>query len=56
MDAEFEGQFTYADIIVMTRWMAEHDFTPDEIAYAVEKPDKHLDYIRRAAVGLPAAE
>jgi len=56
MEAELAEQTTYADIIVMTRWMVEQDFTPDEIAYAVEKPHKHLDYIRRAAAGLPSAE
>lgn len=56
MDVELAEPATYADIIVMTRWMAEQSFTPDEIAYAVEKPHKHLDYIRRARAGLPAAD
>lgn len=49
-------QIMYADVVAMTRWMADHGFTPDEIAYAVEKPHKHLDHLQAATAGLPADE
>jgi hypothetical protein len=56
MDIETAPEIIYEDVVVMTRWMAIEGFTPDEIAYAVEKPYKHLDYLRRAAAGLAPAE
>ncbi|MFD7161396.1 hypothetical protein ACFV9C_42895 [Kribbella sp. NPDC059898] len=52
MDVDPTSEISYDDVIVMTRWMASEGFTPDEIAYAVEKPHKHLDYVHRAAAGL----
>ncbi|MGB8383242.1 MAG: hypothetical protein WCG47_18680 [Dermatophilaceae bacterium] len=42
---------TYDDIITLTAWMAQHGYTADEIAYAVEKPWKHIDLITRAKLG-----
>jgi hypothetical protein len=35
---------TYDQVVRLTRWMADRDFTSDEVAYAVEKPWKHTDY------------
>lgn len=56
MDVDPTPEISYGDVVVMTRWMASEGFTSDEIAYAVEKPYKHLDYVRRAAAGLAPEE
>lgn len=42
------ADLTYDDVVMLVNWMAEHHFTVDEIAYAVAKPWKHRDWIRRA--------
>ena len=48
---------TYADVSLMVRFMAdEADSTPDEIAYAVEKPWKHADVLAEAKVWLAGAQ
>jgi hypothetical protein len=39
---------TYDDLVLITAYMARHDYTPDQIAYAVEKPLKHLDVLAEA--------
>ena len=36
--------------------MAEYHFTVAEIAYAVAKPWKHRDWIRRAQLGAPPVD
>ena len=38
-------QIPYKDIITLTAYMAEHDYSAAEIAYAVEKPWKFVDLI-----------
>jgi hypothetical protein len=43
----------YDDLVVLTRWMATHDFTAAQVAYAVEKPLKHREELRRARAGQP---
>lgn len=41
-------EITHADLVTLTAWMAENGSTPHEIAYAVEKPWKHLDLLAEA--------
>lgn len=50
------ADLTYDDVVALVNWMAEHLFTVDEIAYAVAKPWKHRDWIRRAHLGAPPAD
>lgn len=50
------ADLTYDDVVALVNWMAEHHFTVDEIAYAVAKPWKHRDWIRRAHLGAPPAD
>ena len=45
------ADLTYDDVVVLVNWMAEHQFSADEIAYAVAKPWKHRDWIGRAHLG-----
>ena len=50
------ADLTYDDVVALVNWMAEHHFTVDEITYAVAKPWKHRDWIRRAQLGLRPAD
>ena len=47
--APMNTDITHADLVRLTRWMAEQGtYTADDIAYAVEKPWKHDDELRRS--------
>jgi hypothetical protein len=48
--------FTYDDLIELTAWMAAEGFTAAEVAYAVEKPWKHTDWLAIARRGGSAEE
>lgn len=39
---------SYDDVVVLTAWMAAEGYTAEEVAYAVEKPWKHLDELAQA--------
>jgi len=52
-DLDPNDEVTYADIVTLTAWMAREGSTADEVAYAVEKPWKHRDWIRLALAGEP---
>lgn len=39
---------SYDDVVVLTAWMAAQGYTSEEVAYAVEKPWKHLDELEQA--------
>lgn len=41
-----EYEPTHRDLVYLTRWMAENGYTPDDIAYAVEKPWKYEDELK----------
>ncbi len=43
---------THADLIVLTEWMARHDFPADDLAYAVARPWKYVDFLARARADL----
>lgn len=49
------GDF-HADLIVLTRWMADEGFTAGEVADAVEKPWKYTDWLAIARRGGSAEE
>lgn len=52
MTADYRnGGVTYEDLITLTAWMAENDYSPGEIAYAVEKPWRYLDELALAKAG-----
>jgi hypothetical protein len=36
------------NLVLLTRWMADNDYTADQVAYAVEKPWKHEDEFKQA--------
>jgi hypothetical protein len=42
MSARWEP--TYDEVVRLTAWMAQNDYSADQVAYAVEKPWKHADY------------
>ena len=50
------ADLNYDDVVVLVNWMAEHQFSAGEIAYAVGKPWKHRDWIDRAHLGVSPAD
>lgn len=42
---------THDDLVILTEWMARHDFRADDLAYAVAKPWKFVDFLERARAG-----
>ncbi len=46
-----DREVSHVDIVTLTAFMADHDYTAEQIAYAVEKPWKHLDILARAQQG-----
>jgi hypothetical protein len=42
-----EREVTYDQVVTITARMAEDGATAKEVAYAVEKPWKHLDWLDR---------
>jgi hypothetical protein len=51
MTTNLNDQIPYEDVVTLTAWMAQHDFTADDIAEAVRKPWARLDWIERAKKG-----
>ena len=45
-----EYLFDHDMLILLVDYMAEHDYTAKQIAYAVEKPWKHLDLVDKARI------
>lgn len=43
-----DASFTHADLVLLTRWMADENYDADDIAYAVEKPWKYIDELASA--------
>ena len=41
-------QVTHAELVIIVNYMADHNYTANEIAYAVEKPWKHVDVLEEA--------
>ncbi|MDN5768903.1 MAG: hypothetical protein L0H78_24240 [Humibacillus sp.] len=55
-DTATTEEISYADLITLTAWMAHEGATAEEVAYAVEKPWKHRDWIAAAIAGDPMPE
>jgi hypothetical protein len=53
--AERAGR-TYEELIILTSWMADNDYSAEDIAYAVEKPFKYADELEQAKRTVAAAE
>lgn len=51
-----ETTISYDDLIRLTAWMAEHGYTAENIAEAVEKPWHWTDELARAKDGRPPAD
>lgn len=45
------GTITHDDLVILTEWMARHDFSADDLAYAVAKPWKFADFLELAPEG-----
>ena len=45
---------SHGDLVILTSYMADHDYNSAEIAYAVEKPWKHGDVFVLALEALEA--
>lgn len=43
-----QPEISCTDVVTLTAWMAEHGYTASEVAYAVEKPWKHTDWLATA--------
>ncbi len=52
-DSAADAEISYADVVTLTAWMAREGATAEEVAYAVEKPWKHRDWIAAAIAGDP---
>lgn len=52
-DLDPTDDITHADVVTLTAWMAREGSTADEVAYAVERPWQHRDWIRLARAGHP---
>lgn len=51
LDSASAADITYDDVVVLVDWMAQHEFTPAEIALAVAKPWNHRDWMSLAQRG-----
>ena len=43
---------SYDDLVLLTAWMAAEGYTPNDIAYAVEKPWKWAEELVQAKAAL----
>jgi hypothetical protein len=48
MTAEPPWYQDHRNLVLLTAWMADNDYPPKDIAYAVEKPWKHEDEFKQA--------
>lgn len=46
----------HEDLVTLTEWMARHDFSADDLAYAVAKPWKYVHFLDRARADLDPEE
>ena len=54
--SEDEGIVNYEDVIILTSYMADQDYTVKDLAYAVEKPWKFVDVLAEAKKALENQE
>lgn len=53
-ETEQEIPFASDDLVLLTSYMAEHGSSAQEVAYAVEKPHKHIDFLNLAKAEVAA--